>query len=96
MHVEFAIHGAIREAAGRNRFDSEMDHTDAVTVGEALAAALRAVPAVEPLVLDSKGRLRAHVALQRNGEDVRSGAWLETRIENGDRIDLEPSVKGAC
>ena len=96
MHVEFAFHGTIREAAGRDRLERDLDLPGGATVGDALAAVLGELPDVEPLALNSKGRLRAHVALRRNGEDVRSGEWLATPIASGDRLDLEPSVKGAC
>ncbi|MEF8788498.1 MAG: ubiquitin-like small modifier protein 1 [Haloarculaceae archaeon] len=96
MHVEFRFHGTLREAAGRDRLERDLTLSDGATVGDALAAVLPEVPAVEPLALDSKGTLRAHVALRRNGEDVRSGEWLETPVAEDDRIDLEPSVKGAC
>jgi molybdopterin converting factor small subunit len=96
MHVEFTFHGTVREAAGRDRFGGDLDLPADATVGDALRAALRELPDAEPLVLNSKGKLRAHVALRRNGEDVRDGEWLETPVAEGDRLDLEPSVKGAC
>lgn len=79
MHVEFTFHGTVREAAGRDRLERDMDLPADATVGDAPDAVLR-----------------AHVALRRNGEDVSSGDGLETGIDDGDRIDLEPSVKGAC
>jgi len=96
MHVEFTFHGTIREAAGRERLARDLALPDGATVGDALAAVLREVPDAESLVLNSKGRLRAHVALRHNGEDVRSGDGLETGIEDGDSLALEPSVKEAC
>lgn len=96
MHVEVTFHGTIREAAGLDRLERDLDLPEAATVGDALAAVLGEDPDAEPLVRNSKGKLRAHVALRHNGEDVRSGEWLETGIEDGDRLDLEPSVKGAC
>ncbi len=96
MHVEITFHGTIRDAAGRDRLERDLPLSDGATVGDALVAVLADLPDAEPLVLNSKGKLRAHVALRRNGEDVRSGEWLETALADGDRLDLEPSVKGAC
>ena len=96
MHVEITFHGTIRDAAGRDRLERDLVLPDGATVGDALAAVLADLPDAEPLVLNSKGTLRAHVALRRNGADVRSGEWLATPLADGDRLDLEPSVKGAC
>jgi len=96
MHVEFTFHGTIRGAAGRERLARDLDIPDGATVGDALAAVRREVPDAEPLVVNSEGQLRAHVALRRNGEDVRSGDGLETCIGDGDGPAIEPSVKGAC
>ena len=96
MHVEVTFHGTIREAAGHDRLERDLPLSEGATVGDAVRAVLGELPAAEPLVLNSKGRLRGHVALRRNGEDVRSGEWLETGVVEGDRLDLEPSVKGAC
>jgi molybdopterin converting factor small subunit len=96
MHVEVTFHGTVREAAGRDRLERDLGLPEDATVGDALRAVLAELPDAEPLVLNSKGTLRAHVALRHNGEDVRSGAWLETAIDDGDRLDVEPSVKGAC
>lgn len=95
MHVEFAFRRTIREAAGRDRLERDLDLPGGATAGDALAAVLREVPNVEPLAPNSRGELRAHVALQRNGEDVRSGERLATPVADGDRPDLEPSVEGA-
>jgi len=96
MHVEFTFRGTVRDAAGRDRLERDLSLADGATVGDALAAVLADLSDAEPLVLNSKGTLRAHVGVRRNGEDVRSGAWLETEVADGDRIDVEPSVKGAC
>ena len=96
MHVEITFHGTIRDAVGRDRLERDLALPAGVTVGDALVAVLADLPDAEPLVLNSKGELRAHVALRRNGEDVRSGEWLATPLADGDRLDLEPSVKGAC
>jgi molybdopterin converting factor small subunit len=96
MHVEITFHGTIRDAAGRDGLERDLPLPDGATVGDALAAVLVDLPDAEPLVLNSNGKLRAHVALRRNGRDVRSGEWLETALADGDQLDLEPSVKGAC
>lgn len=96
MHVEFTFHGTVSDAAGWDRLDREPDLPADATVGDALAAVLRAVPDAEPLVPSTKGQPRANVALRRNDAAVRSGEWLKALPTEGDRSDVEPSVEGAC
>jgi hypothetical protein len=95
MHVEFAFHGAVRDAVGRDRLERDFDLPGDPTVDDALAAVLREAPDAEPLAPNSKGTPRAHVALRHDGVDVRSGEWPEPPLAGGDRIEVEPSVTRA-
>ncbi|MFC7227505.1 MoaD/ThiS family protein [Salinirubellus salinus] len=97
MRTEFVLRGTLADAvdAGAEAVSLERD-VAGETVGAAVETLTDAYPALEPLVLDSKGRLRAHLALRRDGEDVRDGAWLATPLAAGERLELEPGTKGGC
>jgi hypothetical protein len=95
----FVLFGTLTEA-----IDTESD-ADRVTVdvgvagetvGDALDALTRAHPSLEPLVRNSKGKLRAHIVLRRNSQDVRDGEWVETLLSPDDQLELEPGTKGGC
>lgn len=96
MEVEFVLRGTFAEAAGVRPETSVTQTVDGGTVGAALSGLTDRYSDLAPLVQNSKGKLRAHVALTRNGEDVRNGEWLSTPVSDGDRLVLEPGVKGGC
>jgi molybdopterin synthase sulfur carrier subunit len=96
MYVEFTLRGTFAEAAGVAERETRTVGVDGETVGDALGALAAESPDLRPLVVNSDGKLRGHVALRRNGADVRDGEWLETPVSDGDRLTLEPGVKGGC
>lgn len=97
MRTEFVLRGTLADAveSGSASVTLERD-VDGETVGAAVEALTDDHPSLESLVVNSKGRLRAHVALRRNGADVRDGEWLATPLSPGDTLELEPGTKGGC
>ena len=97
MRTEFVLRGTLADAveSGADRLTLDRD-VDGATVGAAVEVLTEEYPSLRPLVVNSKGRLRAHVALRRNGADVRDGEWLETPLSAGDTLELEPGTKGGC
>jgi molybdopterin converting factor small subunit len=97
MRTEFVLRGTLADAVedGAASVTVERD-VDGETVGAAVETLTDAYPALRSLVVDSKRKLRAHVALRRNGADVRDGEWLQTPLSAGDRLELEPGTKGGC
>lgn len=96
MHVEFVLEGTFAEAAEVPPGEVLSRGVDGETVGAALAVLTDESPKLAPLVVDTDGKLRSHVALSRNGVDVRDGEWLSTPLADGDRLRVEPGVKGGC
>ena len=97
MQAELVLRGTLADAVEPGSESVTLERAVAgETVGAAVAALTEEYPSLEPLVVNSKGRLRAHVALRRNGEDVRDGEWLETPLSPGDELELEPGTKGGC
>jgi molybdopterin converting factor small subunit len=96
MHVEFVLEGTFAEAVGVPPGAPLDRSVDGETVGDALTVLTEESPKLAPLVVNSDGELRGHVVLSRNGVDVRDGEWLATPLADGDRLRLEPGVKGGC
>jgi len=63
------------------------------TVGEALADLVRQCPALDSKLFDS-GKLRPHINVLVNDEDIRYLDDLETPIADGQAIALIPAVAG--
>jgi molybdopterin converting factor small subunit len=97
MRTEFVLRGTLADAVedGAASVTVERD-VGGETVGAAVETLTDEYPALQSLVVNSKGKLRAHVSLRRNGADVRDGEWLATPLSAGDRLELEPSTKGGC
>ena len=97
MRTEFVLRGTLADAveSGSATVAVERD-IDGETVGAALETLTDEYPALRALVVNSRGNLRAHVALRRGGEDVRDGEWLETPLSADETLELEPGTKGGC
>jgi molybdopterin synthase sulfur carrier subunit len=87
--VTVVLHGAYRDFAGRSRAEVQ-----ASSVGEALDAVSAAVPALRERLRDEHGRLREHLNVFANAEDVRHLAGEATALSAGDVVHLVPAVSG--
>ncbi len=45
-------------------------------------------------VFDEEGNLRGHVAVYKNGEDLRFSQGLQTSVSEGDELLILPAVSG--
>src|SRR5947209_1581306 len=77
----------LRELAGSGRLE-----VDGATVGEILETLERSHPRLDGWVADEQGQIREHVKVFVNGEV----AGLETRVADGDRIQVLPSISGGA
>lgn len=84
------LHGAFRGFAGGAR-----DVTlDAVTLGEALEALVRAHPTLAERLRDERGTLRPHLALFINQDDARLLGWEDAPLHEGDIVHVIPALSG--
>ena len=72
------------EAGGRKRFELDVE-----TVGEAL----RSLP-VASLLLDEEGELRRLVNVYVDGQDVRGGEGLDTRLQPAATVRVIGAIAG--
>lgn len=87
---------AVRVPGLLSRFtDGQRDVTvRAATVAESVDGLLDAYPALQPHLLDARGRLRPHVQLFHNGSRVESLADAGIAVTDGDEVVLLQAVSG--
>jgi MoaD family protein len=66
----------------------------AKTVSEAMVELTTTYPALEKHLFTDEGELRAYVNLFLNNEDIRHLDGVETKLTDGDRLMIIPSIAG--
>lgn len=92
MAATFLIPGALRELAGGHakvRVDGAV-----ATLGEAFRLLWRDCPAVRDRVFDERGKVRPHVNVFVDGEDIRYTGGLAAAVGDGAEIVILPAVSG--
>ena len=64
------------------------------TVSQAINDLTTQYPTIKPHIMDNQGRLRRHVNLFINKENIKNLNGLDTPIEESDLIILMPSITG--
>jgi molybdopterin converting factor small subunit len=74
------------------------DHTEiqvsGSTVSQALDDLMIQYPAIKMHILDRQGRLRRHINLFVNREDIKNLEGMETSLNETDTLILMPSITG--
>ena len=89
-HVTVLLYGAFRDFAGGRRRAS----VEAATVGEALARLVEDVPALRERIRDEHGRLRDHLNVFANEEEIGRLAGEGTPLRDGDIVHVIPAISG--
>lgn len=92
MAIVFMIPGALREHAG-NRSEVRID-AGAGPLSAALARLWAECPAVRDRVITETGRVRPHINIFVDGENVRDAAGLETPVRADSAVFILPAVSG--
>lgn len=75
-------------------------HEEVQVEGASLKDALddldRRHPGFKERLLNDKGALRPYINVFLNDEDVRFGAGLASKLEDGDRLTIVPAIAGGC
>jgi sulfur-carrier protein len=75
--------------------DGQMEvHVSGGTIAQALNDLTNHYPSIRTHILDSHGRLRRHVNLFVNKENIKTLDGLDTLVKETDRIILMPSISG--
>lgn len=89
-HVTVKLHGAFSEFAGGARSAA----VDAIDVGSALAGLVDRHPSLAERLRDEHGRMREHVTIFANDEEIRYLDGERTALRDGDTIHVVPAVSG--
>ena len=92
MAVVFIIPGALRELAG-HRAEIRLESA-AGTLAEALAVLWADAPAIRDRVMSELGRVRPHINIFVDGEDIRYSGGLATTVRDGAEVFIVPAVSG--
>ena len=91
--MEWKLFADLAEHAGGKHVVVDVDPGD--TFGDALDALLAERPELESRVLADDGKVREHINVLRNGNDVdATEEGLSTTLESGDELALFPPVSG--
>jgi len=84
------VPAALRPAAGGLR---EIP-TEGATVGQALDLLAGQLPLLERRLRDERGRLRQHVRIYLDTDDIFDLAGMETPVPPGAKLHIVPAVSG--
>ncbi len=88
--VTVKLHGAFSQFAGGARSAT----VEAGDIGSALAAVVDRYPALAERIRDEHGKLRDHLNLFANAEEMRYLDGERTALRDGDTVDIVPAVSG--
>lgn len=92
MQIEFVCYATIRDAVGRKTLERELPAGS--TVGDAVESLGEEFAALDPLLFDSSGEVRANVNVLVNEVNVRTLDGQATTVTAGDTVGLAPGVAG--
>jgi molybdopterin converting factor small subunit len=88
--VTVRLHGAYSDFAGGTRKVT----IEASTVGEALDALPAAAPGLRERIRDEQGRIRAHLNVFHNEEEIGGAGGESSSLRDGDVVHLVPAMSG--
>lgn len=90
--IEVSVPGLLRDCTGdRGRFTLE-----AATLGEAIGRLFETHPLLRAHVYDDAGRVREHVLIYLNRDNVARLDSLDVPLRPGDRLAILQAVSGGC
>lgn len=88
--VTVKLHGAFSQFAGGARSAT----VEAGDIGSALAAVVDRYPSLAERIRDEHGKLRDHLNIFANEEEMRYLDGERTALRDGDTVDIVPAVSG--
>ncbi|HEX9436737.1 MAG TPA: ubiquitin-like small modifier protein 1 [Candidatus Limnocylindria bacterium] len=88
--VTVRLHGAFSDFAGGTRKVT----LEAATVGEALDRLPNSLPGLRERIRDEQGRIREHLNVFHNEEEIRRSAGESAALRDGDVVHLMPAMSG--
>ncbi|MGH7864196.1 MAG: ubiquitin-like small modifier protein 1 [Candidatus Binataceae bacterium] len=95
MTMRVRIPSALRKFSGGNEIiEAPVAGDMMLTVADVLAMIAREYPGIRQRVLDDQGKLRRHVNVFVDGENVRFAAGLETKVGADAEVAILPALSG--
>lgn len=88
--ITVRLHGAFSDFAGGTRKVT----IEATTVGGALDVLPEACPGLRERIRDEQGRIRQHLNVFHNAEEIRRTEAEATSLRDGDVVHLVPAMSG--
>ncbi|HLZ47937.1 MAG TPA: ubiquitin-like small modifier protein 1 [Candidatus Limnocylindria bacterium] len=88
--ITVKLHGAFSQFAGGARSAT----VEAGDIGSALSALVDRYPSLAERMRDEHGKLRDHINVFANEEEMRYLEGERTALRDGDTIDIVPAVSG--
>ncbi len=88
--VTVLLYGAFRDFAGGKRRAS----VDAASVADALERLVEECPSLRERIRDEHGRLREHLNVFANDEEIRRLGGERTALRDGDVVHVIPAISG--
>jgi molybdopterin synthase sulfur carrier subunit len=89
--ITILVPGALRaEAGGESRLSVETGGT----LGAIFEEVAERWPRLGRRICDERGQLRRYINVYIDGEECRTMSGLDTRVKDGDEIQVLPSVAG--
>lgn len=90
MRVRFFAN--LRDAAGGRQIDLSMEGAESLS--QVIDRIVHRCPDLGPLILTDQGDLASHIAVIVNGRDMRHLDGMQTKVTEGDQLDIFPPVGG--
>ncbi len=66
------------------------------TVGSTLSTLTAQYPTISERLFDPQGKVKSHINIFLNNEDIRFLNGLDTSVKDGDTVVLLPALAGGC
>lgn len=90
MSIIVEIPSALKQFTG----DLDEVQADGKSVGEVFVSLCRDHEELQKNLYDEQGKIRSFINIYVNDEDIRYGEGLESKLKDGDRIQIVPSIAG--
>ncbi len=90
MSVIVEIPSALKQFTG----NLDEVQADGKSVGEVFASLCSSHEELQKNLYDEQGKIRSFINVYVNDEDIRYGEGLDSKLKDGDRIQIVPSIAG--
>ncbi len=91
--ISISVSGHLRELTGKKR-NFEVPNSSVNTVSDLVQYLNKLFPGIKDRIFDDQDVTREYVNIFVNGEDIRFSQKENTKLKEGDKVHILPSVAG--